>query len=205
MRLIMKSILLGLVCLASVNVQALEYKAQFENDQICVAKAKIEPHEEIGLHRDVYPQIVIALKGGTITRLEADGRKTEVHFPTGVAVTREADPQNELHKSVNNSSEPVELLIIQLKNSLPITENKKENSHDISVNIKINCPSSAEFQEFIKSIPPSGSYSSSFNEWKSSFVNNMNQLVHLVESEKIFNSRWSVNTEAHFPKEAKGE
>lgn len=120
----MKSILLGLVCLASASAHALEYEPQFENDQICVAKAKIQPHEEIGLHRDVYPQIVIALKGGTLTRLEADGRVTEVQFPTGVAVMREADPQDELHKSVNNSSEPVELLIIQLKNSPPVMVSK---------------------------------------------------------------------------------
>lgn len=199
----MKSALLGLICLVSANIQALEYEPQFENDQISVAKAKIQPYEEIESHRDAYPQVVIALKGGTITRLEADGRVTEVHFPTGVAVIRDADPQDELHKSVNNSSESVELVIIQLKNSLPIEEHKKENSHDISVNIKINCPASDEFYEFVKSIPSGGNYSSSFNEWKSSFVNNMNQLVHLVESEKIFNSLWSVNTDAHFPQEAK--
>ena len=115
----MKSILLGLACLASASIQALEYEVQFENDQICVTKAKIQPHEEIGLHRDVHPSVVIALKGGTITRLEADGRTTEVQLPTGVAVIRAADPKDELHKSVNNSSEPVELIIIQLKNSSP--------------------------------------------------------------------------------------
>src|ERR1700688_4075172 len=86
----MKSILLSVLYLASASIQALEYEPQFENDQICVAKAKIQPHEEIGLHRDAYPQVVIALKGGTITRLEADGRITEVRFPTGVAVIREA-------------------------------------------------------------------------------------------------------------------
>ncbi len=201
----MKSILLGLVCMASASIQALEYEPQFENDQISIAKAKIQPHEEIGFHRDAYPQVVIALKGGTITRLEADGRVTEVRFPTGVAVVREADPQDELHKSVNNSSESVELVIIQLKNNPPTIEHKKENSHDISVNIKINCPTSDEFQEFVKSIPPADYSSPSFNEWKSSFLNSMNQLVHLVESEKIFNSWWSVHTDVDLLQETKRE
>jgi hypothetical protein len=201
----MKSILLGLICLVSASVQVLEYEPQFENDQICVARAKIEPHEEIELHRDVYPQVVIALKGGTITRLEADGRVTEVQFPTGVAVIREPDPENELHKSVNNSSESVELVIIHLKNSPPILD-KKENSHDVSVNIKINCPISDEFQEFVKSIPSTAAGNDlSFDEWKSSFVKNMNQLVHLVESEQVFNSWWSVNTDYCLPQEVKGE
>lgn len=50
----MKSVLLGFVCMASASVQALEYEPQFENDQISVAKAKIQPHEEIGLHRDAH-------------------------------------------------------------------------------------------------------------------------------------------------------
>ena len=71
----MKSMLLGLVCLVSAGVQALEYEPQFENDLICISRVKIQPQEEIGLHRDVHPQVVIALKGGTITRLEADGRE----------------------------------------------------------------------------------------------------------------------------------
>jgi hypothetical protein len=190
----MKSLFLSLLCLIFLNAQAMEYELQFENDQISIAKAKIEPYEEIGSHRDAYHQVVIALKGGTITRLEADGRITDVHFPTGVAVVREADPQDELHKSINNSSEPVELIMIQLKDSPPISEHI-ENSKDISVNIKINCPISTEYQDFVKSIPSAGQYSSSFDEWKASFTNSMNHLIQLVESEKVFNSWWSVQTE----------
>lgn len=100
------------------NIQALEYEVQLENEQVCIAKAKIMPHEEIGLHRDVYPQVVIAIDGGTITRLEANGTTTDVHFPTGVAVFRPGDPPNELHKSMNSSSKPIELLIIQLKTAI---------------------------------------------------------------------------------------
>lgn len=97
------------------DIQAIEYAVQFENEYVHVAKAKLMPHEEVGLHRDANPQIVIALQGGTITRLEADGTKTDVIFPTGKAVYREADPSGELHKSINKSSNPVELVIIQLK------------------------------------------------------------------------------------------
>jgi hypothetical protein len=201
----MKRILLSLVCLVSSGIQALEYEPQYENDQISVAKVKIQPHEETQLHRDAYPQIVIALKGGTLTRLETDGQATEVSFPTAMSVVLDADPQDELHKSVNNSSEPIELIVIQLKNHVPLAKNKKENSHDISVSVKINCPTSDEFQAFMKSIPPSGNYASSLNEWKSSFVNNMNQLIHLVESEKIFHSSWSVNTDQQLPQAANVE
>ncbi len=111
----MKYTLFAIACMVSCELQALEYKVEFENDQISVAKFKMLPNEEVGLHRDACPQIVIALKGGTITRLEANGTTTDVSFPTGVAVVRGIDPPNELHRSINKGTEPVELIIIQLK------------------------------------------------------------------------------------------
>ncbi|WP_068466661.1 cupin domain-containing protein [Candidatus Protochlamydia phocaeensis] len=199
----MKKVLAILMCSRFFQIQALEYEQQFENDQICIGKATIAPHEEIGLHRDMHPQVVIALKGGTITRLEADGRTTDVKFPTGKAIFRKADPENEQHRSVNNSSEPVELIIIQLKNSQSVNQKVDEESHDIAIDIKINCPMSTELKDFVKSIPPAGNYSSSFEEWKSSFVNNMTNLIRLVESEKISNSFWSVKTDDRLSQEVK--
>ncbi|MBS0628197.1 MAG: hypothetical protein JSS09_08310 [Verrucomicrobia bacterium] len=103
--------------LALTQVQALEYEVQFENDQVCVSRVVIEPKEEIGLHRDAAPQVVVGLRGGTITRLEADGREVDVEFLTGKAVYRPVDPENELHKSVNKSNDPIEIIIIQMKNN----------------------------------------------------------------------------------------
>lgn len=111
----MKRLCLSLLCLYSIEVQSLEYKILHENDSVSIAQAKIMPYEEIGLHRDAYPQIVVALQGGVITRLEADGSMVEVNFPTGQAVSRDIDPPDQLHKSINKSANPVELIIIQLK------------------------------------------------------------------------------------------
>jgi len=190
----MKKILSVLLCFLSFEMQALEYNIQFENEQISIVKAKISPYEETSPYSDIYPQVVIALKGGTITRLEADGRVTEVIFPTGTAVFLKVDTEKEPHRSINNSSEPVELILIELKNSLPIDTKADENSHEIKMELRINCPMSPELRDFIKSIPPIRNYSSTFAEWKSSFINNMNQLIHLVESEKIYKSFWSVVT-----------
>lgn len=107
--------LITITCLAFAQVHALEYEVQFENDQVCVSRVLIEPKEEIGLHRDALPQIVIGLHGGTITRLESDGREVDIEFPTGKAVYRPVDPEDELHKSVNKSDAPVEIIIVQIK------------------------------------------------------------------------------------------
>ncbi len=109
--------ILTLAYLVLSKAQALEYNVQFENDQVCVSRVVIEPKEEIGLHRDATPQIVIGLRGGTITRLEADGREVDVQFPTGKAVYRPVDPENELHKSMNKSNAPIEIIIVQIKNN----------------------------------------------------------------------------------------
>ena len=72
---------------------------------------------------------------------------------------------------------------------------EEEKSHEITIEIKINCPMSEELNQFVKSIPENGDYSVGFCEWKSSFITNMTQLIHLVESEKIHNSSWSVKTD----------
>jgi len=106
-----------LACLVLTQVQALEYEVQFENDHVCASRVVIEPKEEVGLHRDAVPQIVVALRGGTITRLEADGREVDVEFPTGKAVYRPVDPGNELHRSVNRSNAPIEIIVVQIKGS----------------------------------------------------------------------------------------
>ncbi|QLH35412.1 MAG: hypothetical protein HWD61_04010 [Parachlamydiaceae bacterium] len=103
------------VLLLSSKTAAMEYEVQFENDKVHVSKANIMPHEEIGLHRDANQHVVVALQGGVITRLEADGTSTKVNFPTGVPVFRDIDPPNEFHKSLNDSDNPIELIIIQLK------------------------------------------------------------------------------------------
>ena len=111
----MKNFIIAIATLAPLLGQSLEYQVQLDNEQVNVARVVIEAGEEIGLHRDALPQVVVALKGGTITRFEKDGSKTEVVFPTNQPVFRPVDPEGEMHTSKNTSNEAVELLIIQLK------------------------------------------------------------------------------------------
>lgn len=111
----MKYYILLAASLFSLELQSMEREIQFENQQIKVAKVKVLPYEEIGLHRDALPRIIVPLQGGTITRLETDGTTNEVTYTTGTAVYREADPAEMLHRSVNKSSEPIELIVIQFK------------------------------------------------------------------------------------------
>ncbi len=113
----MKYFLFGLLSLLTVQLQALEFEVQLDNEQVTVVRVKVMPNEEIGLHRDEYPQVVYALQGGVITRLEADGSTTDVEFPTGQAVYREIDPPGEQHSAINNCSHPVEIISVRIKQS----------------------------------------------------------------------------------------
>jgi hypothetical protein len=111
----MRKILVGMGCLLAFGLSGIESEVQFENNQTRATKIKIMPHEEIALHRDDYPRVIVSLKGGTITRLETDGSTTHVDFPKGEAVFLEADPPGQLHRSVNNTCKPVEVIVIELK------------------------------------------------------------------------------------------
>jgi hypothetical protein len=111
----MKYLCLSLLAFYSINAYSFENKILHDNDSVSISQIKIMPYEEIGLHRDAYPQIVIAIQGGTITRLEADGTKVNVDFPTGQVVSRKVDPPDQFHRSVNSSINPIELIVIQLK------------------------------------------------------------------------------------------
>lgn len=98
-----------------LTLHALDVEIQVDNEKVRVLLVKMMPHEEIGLHRDAFPQVVVPLQGGVITRFEADGTVNEIQFPTGQAIFREIDPPDAFHRSVNSSSTPIELIIIQLK------------------------------------------------------------------------------------------
>ncbi|NNM43254.1 MAG: hypothetical protein HKM07_02805 [Chlamydiae bacterium] len=96
----------------------LEYTIQCENDQVRVSKMKLLPGEQIGLHRDEYPRVVVGLKGGHFTRIEEDGSSRDIVFPTGEAIYLEADPVGQLH-SGENGTEELEIIIVELKTKKP--------------------------------------------------------------------------------------
>ena len=111
----MKHIFVLAGCCFCAQISGLKYEQLFENEQVIVGSALIAPREEIGLHRDVYPQVVYPIKGGIITRIEANGSLVDVSFPAKSAVYRPKDPENVFHKSLSRSDDPIELLIVHLK------------------------------------------------------------------------------------------
>jgi quercetin dioxygenase-like cupin family protein len=88
---------------------------QLENDKVTVWKTILAPHERIGMHRHDHGRVVVALKGGALTIPRQDGGSRQLVLETGKAYWLDADPPGELHGDVNDSTRPLEMMVVELK------------------------------------------------------------------------------------------
>ncbi len=88
---------------------------QFENERVRVWKTVIMPHQPLKMHRHDCARVVVGLKGGTLTKIEETGEASDLRFDTGVAYWLTEDPPGTLHGDINESDEPIEVMVIELK------------------------------------------------------------------------------------------
>ncbi|MBX9923646.1 MAG: hypothetical protein K2Y01_06010 [Rhabdochlamydiaceae bacterium] len=88
---------------------------QFENEHVRVWKTVIMPHQPLKMHRHDCSRVVIGLKGGSLTKLEETGETSELIFETGKAYWLNEDPPGTLHGDINESDEPIEVMVIEIK------------------------------------------------------------------------------------------
>lgn len=120
---LMMSAILAAVFAAGVVVGALQQKPagtrrepQFENEHVAVWKSIIMPNQPLALHRHEYGRTIVALKGGTLDIVDKDGKTTKQEvWETGKAYWLGPDPKGELHGDMNRTSEPIEVMVVQMK------------------------------------------------------------------------------------------
>ena len=88
---------------------------QFENEHVEVWKSIIMPNQPLTMHRHDNPRALISLTGGTLRVVNQDGDTHDMTWEAGSAYWLEADPPGELHGDVNEGTEPVEVIVVQLK------------------------------------------------------------------------------------------
>lgn len=88
---------------------------QFENEHVRVWKTVIMPHQPLKMHRHDCPRVVVGLKGGSLTKIEETGEISDLVFDTGKAYWLNEDPPNTLHGDINESDEPIEVMVIEIK------------------------------------------------------------------------------------------
>jgi hypothetical protein len=121
-RLIMGGLFV-LVFASGVAVGALQQQAsgtrrepQFENEHVQVWKSIIMPNQPLALHRHDFGRTIVALKGGTLDIVDANGKTThQEKWETGKAYWLGADPPGQMHGDMNRGKEPIEVIVVQLK------------------------------------------------------------------------------------------
>ncbi len=112
----MAALSLSLVaCVEAADEVATGRTPQFENEHVEVWKSVIVPNQPLSMHRHDNPRVIIALEGGTLRVVNESGQTRDMTWETGSAYWLDADPPGELHGDVNEGTEPIEVIVVQLK------------------------------------------------------------------------------------------
>ena len=94
---------------------------QFENSEVQVWKSIISPGTPLGLHRHDHGRALISLNGGILNVVDGNGKVLDVYkLQAGKAMWLDADKPGTQHADVNPGTEPVEVIVVQLKNDKPL-------------------------------------------------------------------------------------
>ncbi|MBS0651107.1 MAG: hypothetical protein JSR93_08095 [Verrucomicrobia bacterium] len=119
----MKHILLAFLLITTVCLDAEENAPQtathripqFENELVKVWKTVVMPHQPLSMHRHDNDRVVVGIKGGVLKKTEQTGEISDLIFETGKAYWLTADPIGTFHADVNESEEPIEVMVIEFK------------------------------------------------------------------------------------------
>lgn len=90
---------------------------QFENDEVRVWKSIIMPKQPLTMHRHEHARVLIALTGGELKVVDPKGRVLDTyHWESGKAYWLGKDPPGQRHADVNDTSRPIEVIVVELRN-----------------------------------------------------------------------------------------
>jgi hypothetical protein len=93
---------------------------QFENSEVMVWKSIVMPKQPLALHRHDHGRALISLNGGTLNVVDGNGKVMDVFkLEAGKAMWLDADKAGTQHADVNPGTQPVEVIVVQLKNDKP--------------------------------------------------------------------------------------
>ncbi len=89
---------------------------QFENEHMRVWKSIIMPNQPLAMHRHEHGRALIALKGGQLKVVDKNGKPFNVYnWESGKAYWLDADPPGQMHADLNDTSAPIEVIVVELK------------------------------------------------------------------------------------------
>jgi quercetin dioxygenase-like cupin family protein len=89
---------------------------QFENDYVRAWKSVIMPKQPLTMHRHDHGRALIALTSGQLKVEDKTGKVLNTYnWESGKAYWLDADPPGQMHADVNDSSKPIEVIVVELK------------------------------------------------------------------------------------------
>ena len=96
---------------------------QFENSEVRVWKSIIMPNQPLSLHRHDHGRALIALKTGNIDVVDGNNKTLDTYkWEAGKAYWLDADKPGTQHGDLNRGKEPMEVIVVELKNDKPIVK-----------------------------------------------------------------------------------
>jgi hypothetical protein len=107
----------GAVMWAQQQAQsATRREPQFENEHVRVWKSIIMPKQPLQVHRHEHGRALIALKGGQLKVVDKDSKPLDTYnWESGKAYWLDADPPGQMHADLNDTSQPIEVIVVELK------------------------------------------------------------------------------------------
>lgn len=106
----------GMAAGAAAQAGQSRREPQFDSERVRAWKSIIMPNQPISLHRHDHGRAIVALKGGTLDIVDAEGRtERQETWETGRAYWFGADPPGTRHADLNRTSEPIEVIVVELK------------------------------------------------------------------------------------------
>lgn len=87
----------------------------FENSYVKVWKTTILPNQPLAMHRHENPRVIVALRGGKLNVVHQAGGTETYDWESGKAYWLIADSPGQLHADVNPGTEPIEVVVVELK------------------------------------------------------------------------------------------
>lgn len=75
----------------------------------------IAPGAPLAPHRHEHGRVLIALSGGTVDIVQTGGKNEKQVWETGKAYWLPKSPPNTMHTDVNHGSQPVVVMVVELK------------------------------------------------------------------------------------------
>jgi hypothetical protein len=101
---------------AQQQVQATRREPQFENEHVRAWKSIIMPNQPLNQHRHDHGRALIALTDGQLKVVDQNGRTlTTYNWERGKAYWLGPDPVGQTHADVNETSRPIEVIVVELK------------------------------------------------------------------------------------------